>query len=94
MTGKDSRGFLERAAEILDLPADAVAGVSHVEIIGTRELFIENHKGILEYTDVEVKINTEKNILRITGDRLVVTSMNANELKLCGNIGTVEFLAV
>ena len=52
-------GFLERAAEILDLPADAVAGVFHAEITGNREMLVENHRGIIEYTDTEIKINTD-----------------------------------
>ncbi len=95
MSGKENNiGFLERAAEILDIPAEAVAGVTHIEITGTREFFIENHKGILEYTDTEIKINAGKNILRVTGSRLAVTSMTANELKLTGDIQTIEFIRV
>ncbi len=95
MAGKENNiGFLERAAEILDIPAEAVAGVTHIEITGTREFFIENHKGILEYTDTEIKINAGKNILRVIGSRLAVSSMTANELKLTGDIQTIEFIRV
>ncbi len=95
MAGKEKNvGFLERAAEMLDIPAEAVAGVTHVEITGTREFFIENHKGILEYTDNEIKINAGKNILRVVGSGLSVNSMTANELNLTGDIQTVEFIRV
>ena len=87
-------GFLERAAEMLDLPADAVAGVSSVEIIGNREMLVENHRGIVEYTDTEIKINTDKAILRIMGSGLAVTSMNASQLKLTGVIDTVQFVNI
>ena len=87
-------GLLERAAEMLDLPADAVAGLSHVEIIGTRELFIENHKGILEYNDTEVKLNGGKSVIRIVGQGLVVNSMNASQLKLVGQIESVQFIGI
>ena len=45
MSGKGIReGLLERTAELLDLPADAVAGVPRLELVGTRELRMENHK--------------------------------------------------
>ena len=34
-------GFLERAAETFDLPADAVAGVPKLELVGDTELRVE-----------------------------------------------------
>ena len=92
--GKSKDYFLERAANIFDLPGEVVAGMSRVTLTGGSRVFIENHKGILEYTDVEVKINAGKNILRITGNRLVVNSMTANQLKLGGNIDMVQFIGV
>lgn len=95
MAGKENNvGFLERAAEMLDIPAEAIAGVMRIEIIGAREFFIENHKGILEYTDAEIKINAGKHILRVVGSRLAVSSMTANELKLTGDIQNIEFIRV
>jgi len=41
--------LLEKTAQLLDLPADAVAGVPRLELVGTGELRMENHKGILAY---------------------------------------------
>ena len=41
--------LLERTAEVFDLPGDLVAGRPRVEITGSRELRMENHKGILAY---------------------------------------------
>ena len=38
--------LLEKTAQLLDLPADAVAGVPRLELVGTGELRMENHKGI------------------------------------------------
>ena len=38
-----------RMAELFDLPADLVAGLSHLEILGDRQLFLEGHSGILSY---------------------------------------------
>ena len=87
-------GFLERTAEMFDLPADVLAGQSHIEIIGGNEFFIENHHGIIEYTDEEVKLNLGKKILRLTGVGLVVESMNENELRMRGKIINLEFIDI
>ena len=47
MGEKRRPGLLERAAQLLDLPADALAGVPRLELVGDGELRVENHKGIL-----------------------------------------------
>ena len=39
--------FLERTAEMFDLPADALAGLPKLELVGDGELRLENHRGIL-----------------------------------------------
>ena len=43
------RRAMTRAAELFDLPADIVAGLCHLEMIGDRQLFLEGHGGILSY---------------------------------------------
>ena len=45
--GKKREGLLEKTAEVFDLPGDVVAGLPRIEITGSRELRMENHKGIL-----------------------------------------------
>ena len=42
-------GLLERAAQAFDLPADTLTGLPRIELVGDRELRMENHKGILAY---------------------------------------------
>ena len=44
-------GLLEKTAEVFDLPGDVVAGLPRIELTGSRELRMENHKGILSYGD-------------------------------------------
>ena len=41
------KGVLAGAAELFDLPADVVAGLPHVEVVGNREFYMENHRGII-----------------------------------------------
>ena len=50
MEGKPRKsGFLEKTAEVFDLPADAVAGLPKLELVGDKELRVENHRGVLAY---------------------------------------------
>ena len=52
--------LLERTAEVFDLPGDLVAGLPRVEITGSRELRMENHKGILAYGPEEIHVSGGK----------------------------------
>ncbi len=84
-------GLRERAAGFFDVPADMLAGLLHIEMTGNREIFIENHKGIIELSENEVTINAGKTVVRVTGQRLSVLSMNAEELRLGGVVEGVRF---
>ena len=85
--------LLARAADFLDLPGDIVAGLPRVEIIGGRELYMENHQGILEYGDSGVVLHGGSVMVRVLGENLELTAMTASELRLKGKrIFSVEFV--
>ncbi|MDR0381128.1 MAG: sporulation protein [Oscillospiraceae bacterium] len=86
------RRLWERAADILDLPADVVAGLPRVEILGCRRLLMENHRGILAYGGETIDINGGQVVVRVRGQRLELRAMNAAELALDGIIRGVEFV--
>ena len=50
-------GVMNAVAELFDLPADVVAGVPRLELVGTGELRMEHHKGILAYGTEEIHIS-------------------------------------
>ena len=82
--------ILERTAEVFDLPGDVVAGLPRIEITGSRELRMENHKGILAYGTEEIHINGGKLIVRVQGAGLELRAMNAGQLFITGTIQGVE----
>lgn len=87
MAGKPRRlGFLERAAEVFDLPADAVAGVPRLELVGDRELRVENHKGILAYGREEIHISGGVYIIKVVGQELELRAMTGLELLITGKV--------
>lgn len=83
-------GFLERTAELLDLPADGLAGVARVELIGDRELRIENHKGILAYGNEEIHVSAGAFVIKISGHDLELRAMTGLELCVTGRIGQIQ----
>ena len=86
----ERKGFLERTAEVFDLPGDVVAGLPRIELIGSRELHMENHKGILAYGSEEIHISGGRLIVKVRGLGLELKSMNAGQLLITGTISGVE----
>ena len=85
-------GVLSTAAELFDLPADVVAGLPRLELIGSRQLYLEHHTGILAYSQDQVDANTSAGVLRIRGSDLTLLAMTAGELRIGGHIAAVEWL--
>ena len=78
--------FLERTAEVFDLPADAVAGVPRLELVGDRELRVENHKGILAYGREEIHVSGGIYLIKVMGQELELRAMTGLELLITGKI--------
>ena len=91
MSGKGIReGLLEKTAEVFDLPGDVVAGLPRIEITGSRELRMENHKGILAYGTEEIHISGGSYIVKVTGEALELRAMTGLELLITGHITGVQ----
>ena len=85
-------GVLGDLAELFDLPADVVAGLPRLEMVGSRQLYLEHHAGILAFGEEQIDVNTGTGVLRIRGQRLALVAMTAEELRLGGRIDAVEWV--
>ena len=85
-------GVLDTVAELFDLPADLVAGLPHLEMVGSRQLYLEHHTGILAYSDTQIDANTAAGVLRVTGEHLTLLAMTAGELRIGGHIDAVAWV--
>ena len=85
-------GILNAVAELFDLPADVVAGLPRLEMVGSRQLYLEHHAGILAYGNDQIDTNTIMGVLRVKGEGLTLLAMTAEELRIGGKISAVEWL--
>ena len=83
-------GLLERTARWMDLPADAIAGLPRLELVGDGELRLENHKGILVYGSEEIHVSGGAFVLKITGRDLELRAMTGLELLITGKIEQIS----
>ena len=85
-------GLLARAAQLFDLPADAVANVPRVEVVGDGELRMAPHRGILAYGPEEIHISGGKLVVLVRGSGLELRAMTPEELLITGTITAIEFM--
>jgi sporulation protein YqfC len=84
--------FLEKAARKMDIPADIAANLPKITVHGFREIYIENHHGLLEYGTQEIHINGGEATIKLAGEGFRIRTMTADELRLEGLLFKVEFI--
>ena len=89
---KPKKSVSERITEILDLPKDIVLNLPRLVFTGNRELFIENYRGIVEYSDDVIRLNTSECMVKISGTELGIKNIATEEITLSGNIKKLEFI--
>ncbi len=81
----------EKVSNAFELPKDIVLDVSKVIIIGTDQITVENHKGIVEYSEELIRINTGSSIMKLTGRNLIIKTILQEEITITGEITGIEF---
>ena len=79
------------AVSALGLPRDVVLGDVLVNFVGRGEVNVENYRSILIYTDTLVKLQAKNCKVLIHGSRLRIDYYTAEEMKITGQITSLEF---
>ncbi len=70
---------------------DKINGVN-MNICGNREVIFEGSRGIVEYNENSIKINTGKYIVAFSGRGLHIRCMNEFSLVIAGFITSIEYI--
>lgn len=76
----------------MQLPEDCIRGNALVSIQGQEHICIENFKGIVSYTEGEIKVLTKRKQICVTGKRLKIDCYTKDEIEISGWISRVEYL--
>ncbi|QZY56550.1 sporulation protein YqfC [Crassaminicella profunda] len=82
----------ESVSELLELPKDIMLDLPRITLLGKLQLYIENHKGIIEYSDTRIRVNTKSGVIRITGRELSIKTIVTEEIIICGQVENIEFI--
>lgn len=87
---KKSNDKISKLNRMLEIPEEIYLNVPKITITAFEQMVIENFKGILNYEDYFIRINTEIGIISINGYNLKMENMNNNDVKVIGNIDSIE----
>lgn len=88
MSGKYEKA--ELLSERLDIPSDISVGTAKLSIFGKNRVLIENHKGILHYSENEIELSAKGMTVKFLGDGLSIDAMDKSDMLITGKILSVE----
>ncbi len=81
----------ESVADAWGVPKDVIMNIPRMTISGDKEIYIEHHKGILEYTDTEIRVSTAMGTVRVKGKKLVIERIRLEDLLISGTFTRIEY---
>ena len=87
---KKNKKNISRIDRLLEIPQEIYSNVPKITITGFNEMVIENFKGILEYEDYYIRINTSLGIININGFELKLENMTNDDIKVKGKVESID----
>ncbi len=82
----------EMVVESLKLPKDSMLGASIVTLTGNTDAFVENYRGIIEYTGDLILLQGKTCKIKICGKRLCIDYYTNEDMKISGLIEQICYL--
>lgn len=77
----------------LELPEDVTMDLPRITMIGQIHIYIENHRGLLSFSDQELRLLLKQGQLLIKGKAFVIKTILPEEILLEGKIDQVIYIA-
>ena len=87
----EKQSYLEELSNHLHLPSDILAGAPIITATGRNELCLENYKGIIEFNDSLLKIQTKACRILIEGKHLNILYFTEDEMRITGQIQAIYY---
>mgnify|MGYP000978057944 CR=1 FL=1 len=86
-----AKSKLQLLAGMLEIPPDIVLDLPRITMLGNKQVLVENHKGIIEYTPALVRVKINQGELLIRGSGLVLGSLQPEQILIEGTVGEIVY---
>lgn len=80
----------KKIKDFFEIPKEIISNEPKLTIMGFSEMLIENYKGILEYEDFFIRINTQIGTINVNGFNLELIQMTENDVIVTGKIQSID----
>ena len=84
-----NRLWKKQVVTALELAPDLDGGETKISLTGSGEAVIENYKGILQYTDSEILLQSLRGKVLLRGRNLEIVWYTSLEMKITGEISSI-----
>lgn len=81
----------EKLARLFEIPGDVYGNRPKVTAIGRGEVLIENFRGIMDFQNGMIRINTNNGVIKVTGDGLNIREITNEEIIIGGKISNIDY---
>jgi sporulation protein YqfC len=75
-----------------DIPKEVALNLPRISIIGNSDVHIENVKGVIEYTETLIKLNTSIGVIKFTGSNFKIMDITTEDMYIEGKIKSIEIM--
>lgn len=83
--------IMRKVTDALDLPSEATMNLPRIVMAGNTSLLIENHAGIIEYSDKLVRVRTSIAEVRVHGNGFMLEELASEQILISGEIFAVQW---
>ena len=83
---------IDLAAQRLEIPAFGLHGLPRLTLTGSRQMLIEQHRGLTRYSAEEIVIALQHGRVRLTGQNLRLVAMDKEAVLIAGEIRGLEYI--
>lgn len=91
MNGKSAGRWRQNLADLLELPREIVLNLPRLTVIGNLQCYLENHRGVIEYSAEKIRLSVNGGEVMISGSDLVIRYLGSEEIAIDGTIGMVRY---
>ncbi len=77
-------------SDFLEIPSDVMLDLPKIVLVGDIQVFIENHRGIVEYTSEVVRVIVGEGEIGIMGQGLSIRNISGDEIIVEGKIKSLS----
>jgi len=82
----------KQLSDFLEMPGEVMMDMPKITMVGDIKLYIENHRGIIEYSSTGVRVSVMEGEVAVAGEGLMLRNVLPDEICVEGKIKSLSFL--